>query len=100
MWKSLSTGKNPRTKPNDGLFDALARVNRNNLTWCGVIQLGIIEKIENIQRGFTSKISRVENLNYYDRLRKGGICSLKRRRCRNEAIWLCKMISGISINIF
>ena len=78
----------------------LARANRNIVTWCDVKQLGIIEKIENIQRGFTSKTSRVENLDYYDRLRKGGIYSLERRRYRNEAISLCKMISGIFENIF
>ena len=71
----------------------LARADRNIVAWCDVKQLWIIKKIENIQRGFTSKTSRVENLDYYDRLRKGGIYSLERRRCRNEAISVCKMIS-------
>ena len=64
----------------------LSRTNRNIVTWCDVQQLGIIEKIENIQKGFTSKKSRVKNLDYYNTLRKGGIYSLERRRCRNEAI--------------
>ena len=60
----------------------LARANMHIVTWCDVKQLEIIEKIENIQRGFTSKSSRVENLNYYNRLRKGGIYSLERSRYR------------------
>ena len=73
----------------------LARANRNMVTWCDVKQLGIIEKIENVQRGFTSKTSRVENLDYYDRLRKGGIYSLERSRCRIDNISAYKMISRI-----
>ena len=77
----------------------LARANRNIVTWCDVKQLGIIEKIRNIHRGFNSKTSKVEYLDYYDRMRKGGIYSLE-RRCRNEAISVCKMISGIFKNIF
>ena len=77
----------------------LARADRNIVTWCDVKQLWIIKKIENIQRGFTSKINRLENLDF-DRQRKGGIYSLERRRCRNYAILACKLIGGISKNIF
>ena len=58
----------------------LSRADRNIVTWCDVT-----EKIENIPRGFICKRSKVESLDYYDRLRKGGIYSLERRRCRNKA---------------
>ena len=78
----------------------LARANMHIVTWCDVKQLVIIEKMENLQRDFTSKISRVGNLDYYDRLRKGGIYSIERRRCRNYSKSACKLIGGIFKDIF
>ena len=43
--------------------------------------------VETIQRNYTSKIEELKDLNYHERLKKGGMYSLQRRRERFEAIW-------------
>jgi hypothetical protein len=53
-----------------------------------------IAKIEAVQRRFTSKISAVANLNYWDRLKALRMFSLQRRRERYLLIYLWKIING------
>ena len=46
----------------------------------------LIEKVENVQRSFTSKIEELKEFDYYIRLKEAKIYSLERRRQRNYAI--------------
>ena len=60
----------------------------------------LIEKVENVQRSFTSLIEELKELDYYTRLKEAKIHSLERRRQRNDAICAWKMLNGIGENIF
>ena len=57
----------------------LVRSNRNIVAWC---EIRDHRKEKSVLKSFTSKISILENLNYYDCMRKAGIYCLERRRCK------------------
>ena len=69
----------------------LVRSNRNIVAWC---EIRDHRKEKSVLKGFTSKISRLENLNDYDSMRKTEIYCLERRRCKNYVIKVWK-ITGI-----
>ena len=65
--------------------------------WCPR-QIGDIQKLEAIQRTFTSRIAGLRALNYWERLENLGLYSLERRRERYIIIYVWKIISGLIIN--
>ena len=52
-----------------------------------------IQCLENIQRNFTSKISGLGNLSYWDRLKQLNLMSLQRRRERFSIIYMWKILN-------
>ena len=57
-----------------------------------------MEKLENLQRLFTKRIPEVRNLNYWQRLSKLKMYSQERRMERYRAIYVWKILEGISPN--
>ena len=57
-----------------------------------------IQKVESLQRTFTSKIIGMQNLNYWQRLEKLGIQSLQRRRERYIIFFMWKIVNGLISN--
>ena len=53
-----------------------------------------IQSLENVQRTFTSKISGLANLCYWDRLKQLNLMSLQRRRERFCIIYMWKILNG------
>ena len=58
--------------------------------------LGDIRRVEGVQRTFTARLKGMEALNYWDRLSVLGLYSLERRRERYMALYMWKMIKGIT----
>ena len=56
------------------------------------------DRIERIQKNFTSKISGLEEINYDNRLKKLGLYSLERRRERFLIINVWQHLEGIKEN--
>ena len=63
------------------------------------LNLGMIRKIETIQRSFTSKIHTLQNENYWGRLKKLDMFSLERRRERYQIIYVFKIMQGFIPNL-
>jgi len=63
------------------------------------VAVGDIQRMEALQRTFTSKIATVRHLNYYERLRALGLYSLERRRERYMIIYTWKMIEDLVPNV-
>ena len=61
--------------------------------------LAQIRKIEAVQRNFTSRISNIGDLNYWQRLDRLGLYSLERRRERYIVIYIFKILSGVVPNM-
>ena len=57
-----------------------------------------INMVEQVQRMFTSRISGMKDVNYWDRLCELGILSLQRRRERIMILHLWKILNGINPN--
>ena len=55
-------------------------------------------KLENLQKAFTSKISGIGHLSYWDRLKKLKIYSITRRFERYKLIYVHKIINGQAHN--
>ena len=64
-----------------------------------VLPLYTIDKLERIQKNYTSKIRGLENMNYHERLEKLNLNSLERRRERFMIINAWEQIEGIRENI-
>lgn len=60
--------------------------------------IGEIQRIEGVQRAFTSRLNGCEGLNYWQRLRYLGIYSLQRRRERYKILYVWKMYRGLLPN--
>ena len=58
------------------------------------IKLPDIAKLESVQRSFTSKITTVSHLGYWDRLKSLGLMSLQRRRERYDMLYMWKILNG------
>ena len=63
------------------------------------VQLGISRSLEAVQRSFTSRLRGMENLNYWQRLEALKLYSLERRRERYMAIYIWKIIVGLTPNL-
>ena len=59
---------------------------------------GDLQKIENLQRIYTSKIPEVNQLNYWQRLAHLKMLSQERRMERYSAIYVWKILEGIVLN--
>ena len=53
-----------------------------------------IAKLESVQRSFTSKITSVSHLDYWDRLKSLGLMSLQRWRERYDLQYMWKILNG------
>ena len=76
---------------------------RSKLDYCCIVwspwQKQDINRIERIQKNFTSKIEGMEDLNYHERLRKLKLYSLERRRERFMIINAWQQLEGIKENL-
>ena len=61
-------------------------------------QLGLVRKLEAIQRHFTSKINGCGGLSYWERLSELRLYSLERRRDRYAIIYVWKVINNLAPN--
>jgi hypothetical protein len=75
----------------------LSRLEYNSPLWNPLL-LCDITKVEAVQRSFTSKISRLDDLNYWQRLSSLKLYSLQRRRERFIAIHIWKIYSKLAPN--
>ena len=66
--------------------------------WCPC-NVGDIQRIEAVQRSFTSTIAAVKHLGYWARLKALELYSLERRRERYIVIYTWKMLEGLVPNI-
>ena len=57
-----------------------------------------VEKLESIQRSFTSHINGCKDMSYWDRLKKLDLLSLQRRRERYVILQVWKIIHDVSPN--
>ena len=60
---------------------------------------GDINKIERIQKNFSSKIDGMEGLDYHQRLKELRMYSLERRRERYLIIYAWQMLEGLKENV-
>ena len=65
--------------------------------WCPT-KLGEIRQLEGVQRNFTSRISGMSEVSYWDRLKRLNIYSLERRRERYTILYVYKTILGLVPN--
>ncbi|CAL4095372.1 unnamed protein product [Meganyctiphanes norvegica] len=76
---------------------------RSKMEYCSLIwspsQKKDIDKLERVQKHFTSRIEGLENLNYHQRLKKLKLYSLERRRERYMIINAWQQIEEISENV-
>jgi exonuclease III len=61
-------------------------------------KVGEIQRLEAVQRTFTSKITDVKHLNYWQRLKALKLYSLQRRRERYTILYVWKIIRGLVPN--
>merc|ERR1739840_81961 len=76
---------------------------KSKLEYCSIVwspwHQNEINKLERIQKNFTSKIHGLDQLNYHERLKKVKLYSLERRRERYLIINAWQQIEGITENI-
>ena len=70
-----------------------SRLEYYSIVWSPTLQ-GDINKIERIQKSFTSRIAGMENKNYHQRLKALNLYSLERRRERYLIINAWEQIEG------
>ena len=72
---------------------------RSKMEYCSLVwnpqKKEDIDRIERIQKNFTSKISGLEAMNYHERLKRLGIYSLERRQERFLIINAWQQLEGI-----
>ena len=92
----LRTFKTRETTPMMKMFNSYVR---SKIEYCSLIwnpqKKEDIDRLERIQKSFTSKISGLEEMNYHDRLKRLGIYSLERRRERFLIINAWQQLEGI-----
>ena len=76
---------------------------RSKLEYCCIVwspkEQQYVNELEDMQRIFTSKIAKMEGLNYHQRLMKLNMYSLERRCDRYRLIYAWQQIEGIKENI-
>ena len=78
------------------LYVALVRPNLEyaNVVWCPYLKKDI-QRLENVQRHFTKKVSGLSKLSYTERLRMLNLPSLEYRRLRGDLIETFKILNNI-----
>ena len=75
---------------------------RSQLEYCSPlwnhVKISSIQELESVQKEFTSKISGITELNYWDRLRQHSLVSLHRRRERYIIIHMWKVLHSTTSN--
>ena len=75
---------------------------RSHLEYCSLLwhpqTIGDIELVEGVQRSFTARISGMNHLNYWDRLKSLNLMSLQRRRERYIIIMMWKYLNKLVPN--
>ena len=75
---------------------------RSQLEYCSPlwnpVKIFSIQELESVQKLFTSKISGMTELNYWDRLRQLSLMSLQRRRERYTITHMWKVLHSITSN--
>ena len=61
--------------------------------------VGLMRKLEDVQRSFTHKISGMRDLSYWERLLALNFYSLERRRDRYFIVYECKILNQYVPNI-
>ena len=91
-----------RTRDSTTMKTLYTNMVRSKLEFCcplwDPVRVQDIQKLEGIQRTFTSKISGCQHLDYYARLKRLQILSLQRRRERYTIIHTWKMLHGMVPN--
>ena len=91
----LSVFQSRDVKPMLTLFKSLIR---SIIEYCSVLwspfRVHLISKLESVQRRFTSKISSVSHLDYWQRLNRLNLMSLQRRRERFQIMYMWKLLHG------
>ena len=84
-----------KTRKKEHLMTLYKTYVRSHLEYCSPVwspyEKQDIEKIEAVQRSFTSKIEGMDDLDYWERLQALGIYSLQRRRERYKILYIWKM---------
>ena len=62
-------------------------------------RVGLIRKIEAVQRSFTYRIRGMQDLNYWERLERLELYSLERRRDRYFIVYVWKIINNLAPNL-
>ena len=60
--------------------------------------IGLIRKVEAVQRSFTYRITGMKDLDYWERLAQLNLYSLERRRDRYYIVYVWKIINGVAPN--
>ena len=63
------------------------------------LSLGLIRKVESVQRSFTNKIDDMREIDYWERLKALNLYSLERRRDRYFIFYIWKIVNGLVPNI-
>ena len=75
---------------------------RSNIEYCCPLwsptSIGLIQELEDVQRGFTRRIAGLSDLSYWERLRRLGLMSLQRRRERYSLLLMWKILHGVVPN--
>ena len=62
------------------------------------LSLGLIRKIEGVQRNFTARIDEMNHLSYWSRLENLDLYSMERRRERYSVLYVHKILTGLAPN--
>ena len=64
----------------------------------GANSVGLIHKLESVQRNFTARIPELQDQNYWQRLQTLNLMSLQRRRERYIILYIWKILTGMAPN--
>ena len=87
-----------RTRQQTPMMTLFRSLVRPHLEYCcqlwSPVKLGLIRRLEGVQRSYTARIAGLQNRNYWERLVLLKLQSLERRRERYQVIYIYKIISG------
>ena len=91
-----------RSRSKDIMLTLYKSMVRSQLEYCSPlwnpVKISSIQELESVQKVFTSKISGMTELNYWDRLRQLSLMSLQRRRERYIILHMWKVLHSITSN--
>ena len=91
-----------RSRSKDIILTLYKSMVRSQLEYCSPLwnpfKISSIQELESVQKVFTSKISGMTELNYWDRLRQQSLMPLLRRRERYIILHMWKVLHSITSN--